>query len=67
MVARAGEAARFSYLVHSHMLRHSCGYKLANDGTDTRTLQAYMGHRNIQNTVGYAALNATRFRNLWSK
>jgi type 1 fimbriae regulatory protein FimB/type 1 fimbriae regulatory protein FimE len=39
MVARAGEAARFSFLVHSHMLRHGCGYKLANDGQDTRAIQ----------------------------
>jgi site-specific recombinase XerD len=36
MITRAGEAARFTFLIHSHMLRHSCGYKLANDGHDTR-------------------------------
>jgi site-specific recombinase XerD len=47
MVARAGEAARFSFLIHSHMLRHSCGYKLANDGHDTRAIQHYLGHRSI--------------------
>ena len=44
MVARAGEAAGFPFLVHSHMLRHSCGYKLANDGQDTRAIQHYLGH-----------------------
>ena len=33
------------------MLRHACGYKLANDGHDTRAIQAYLGHRNIQNTT----------------
>jgi integrase len=33
--------------VHPHMLRHACGYPLANDGVDTRSLQAYLGHRNI--------------------
>jgi site-specific recombinase XerD len=47
MVARAGEAAGFPFLVQSHMLRHSCGYKLANDGQDTRAIQHYLGHRSI--------------------
>ena len=47
MVARAGEAAGFPFLVHSHMLRHSCGYKLAKDGQDTRAIQHYLGHRSI--------------------
>jgi integrase len=47
MVARAGEAAKFAFLVHSHMLRHSCGYKLANDGEDKRAIQHYLGHRCI--------------------
>jgi type 1 fimbriae regulatory protein FimB/type 1 fimbriae regulatory protein FimE len=45
MVARAGVEAGFPFLVHSHMLRHSCGYKLANDGQDTRAIQHYLGHR----------------------
>ena len=43
MIARLGEAARFSFPVHPHMLRHACGYKLANDGRDTRALQHYLG------------------------
>src|SRR5215467_7390347 len=47
MVARAGVAAKFTFLVHSHMLRHACGFKLANDGHDTRAIQAYLGHRSI--------------------
>ena len=51
MVARAGEAAKFSFLIHSHMLRHGCGYKLANDGQDTRAIQHYLGHRSIASTV----------------
>ena len=51
MIARAGEAARFSFLVHSHMLRHGCGYKLANDGQDTRAIQHYLGHRSIASTA----------------
>src|SRR6476661_6598706 len=45
MVARAGVAAKFTFPVHSHMLRHACGFKLANDGHDTRAIQAYLGHR----------------------
>jgi site-specific recombinase XerD len=60
MVARAGEAAGFPFLVHSHMLRHSCGYKLANDGHDTRAIQHYLGHRSIASTVRYTALAPDR-------
>jgi site-specific recombinase XerD len=65
MVARAGVAAKFTFLVHSHMLRHACGFKLANDGHDTRSLQAYLGHRNIQNTTRYTALAPDRFKRFW--
>ncbi|HFV9295705.1 TPA: tyrosine-type recombinase/integrase, partial [Serratia fonticola] len=50
--------------VHPHMLRHSCGYALADDGIDTRLIQDYLGHRNIQNTVIYTASNAKRFRSI---
>ena len=65
MVARLGEAAGFDFPVHPHMLRHACGYALANRGTDTRTIQSYLGHRNIQHTVRYTELAPQRFRNLW--
>src|SRR5690242_21683102 len=65
MVARAGVAAKFTFLVHSHMLRHACGFKLANDGHDTRAIQAYLGHRSIMSTVRYTALTPNRFRNFW--
>jgi integrase len=65
LVARLGAAAGFDFRVHPHMLRHACGYKLANDGVDTRSLQAYLGHRNIQHTVRYAELAPTRFRDFW--
>jgi type 1 fimbriae regulatory protein FimB len=47
------------------MLRHGCGYRLANRGTDTRTIQAYLGHRNIQNTVRYTNLAPGAFRGLF--
>jgi type 1 fimbriae regulatory protein FimE len=50
---------------YAHMLRHVCGYKLANDGVDTRSLQAYLGHRNIQNTTRYTALAPDRFKGFW--
>jgi site-specific recombinase XerD len=65
MVARAGVAAKFTFPVHSHMLRHACGFKLANDGHDTRTIQAYLGHRSIMSTVRYTALTPNRFKNFW--
>jgi integrase len=51
--------------VHSHMLRHACGPKLANDGHDTRAIQAYLGHRSIMSTVRYTALTPNRFKNFW--
>jgi type 1 fimbriae regulatory protein FimE len=46
--------------------RHACGYKLSNEGKDTRSLQWYLGHKNIQHTVRYTELNAARF-NDWFK
>ena len=51
--------------VHPHMLKHSCGYFLANKGLDTRLIQDYMGHKQILNTVRYTATNAKRFEELW--
>ena len=65
MVERAGAEGKLGFKAHPHMLRHACGYKLANDGHDTRSLQAYLGHRNIQHTVRYAALSPTRFKDFW--
>jgi integrase len=65
MAERAGRAARLGFKVHPHMLRHACGYALANKGHDTRALQAYLGHRNIQHTVRYTALSPTRFKEFW--
>jgi integrase len=65
IVARLGVAAQLGFKAHPHMFRHACGFQLANQGTDTRTLQAYLGHRNIQHTVRYTELSPTRFKNLW--
>ena len=65
MVARLGVEAKFKFGVHPHMLRHACGYALANRGHDTRALQAYLGHKNIQHTVRYTELSPTRFKDFW--
>jgi integrase len=65
MIERAAKAANLGIKAHAHMLRHGCGYKLANDGIDTRALQAYLGHRNIQNTTRYTALAPDRFKGFW--
>jgi type 1 fimbriae regulatory protein FimB/type 1 fimbriae regulatory protein FimE len=65
MVERAGQAAKFGFKVHPHMLRHACGFALANKGHDTRSLQAYLGHRNIQHTVRYTELSPNRFKGFW--
>jgi integrase len=65
MVERAGREAKLAFKAHPHMLRHACGYALANKGHDTRALQAYLGHRNIQHTVRYTELSPTRFKDFW--
>jgi integrase len=65
LIERAGIEAKMPFPVHAHMLRHACGYALANKGTDTRTLQAYLGHRSIQSTVRYTELAPGRFKNIW--
>ena len=65
MVERAGEQARLSFKAHPHMLRHACGFALAAKGHDTRALQAYLGHKNIQHTVRYTELSPTRFKDFW--
>jgi site-specific recombinase XerD len=62
MIERAAIAADLGVKAHAQMLRHACGYKLANDGHDTRAIQAYLGHRNIQNTTRYTALAPRRFK-----
>lgn len=62
-----GELACLPLNVHPHMLRHACGYNLAELGNDTRLIQDYLGHRNIRHTVIYTASNAERFKNAWNK
>lgn len=65
LLARTGAAAGLDLAVHPHMLRHACGFKLANDGHDTRAIQHYLGHRNIAHTVRYTELSPQRFRTFW--
>jgi type 1 fimbriae regulatory protein FimE len=66
MVKRAGELAEIGFPIHPHNLRHSTGFKLANDRQDTRAIQHYMGHRNIQHTVRYTELAPDRFKDFWA-
>lgn len=65
LIKRIGERAGFDFPVHCHMLRHACGYALANAGHDTRAIQDWLGHRSIQHTVRYTELTPTRFRDFW--
>jgi integrase len=65
LIQRVGEAAKMPFPIHPHMLRHACGFKLANDGHDTRALQHYLGHRNIQHTVRYTDMAPDRFKDFW--
>lgn len=65
MFERAGREAKFDFKVHPHMLRHACGFALASKGHDTRAIQAYLGHKNIQHTVRYTELSPGRFKGFW--
>ena len=65
LLRKYGEKARLPVAVHPHMLRHACGFALADQGADTRLIQDYLGHRNIQHTVRYTATNPARFEKLW--
>jgi integrase len=65
LVKRAGQKANLPFQVHAHMLRHAAGYKLASDGHDTRSIQDYLGHKNIQHTVRYTELSPKRFNDFW--
>src|SRR5438552_143 len=62
----AGESAGLKD-VHPHMLRHSCGYYLANTGVDLRTMQDYLGHRDPKHTVHYTRVAGRRFEGLWKR
>lgn len=65
IVARAGKIAKLPFTIHPHMLRHSTGFYLASHGHDTRAIQSYLGHANINNTVIYTQLSPQRFKDFW--
>jgi integrase len=65
LIERLGKKAEMAFKAHPHMLRHATGYKLANDGVDTRSLQSYLGHKNIQHTTRYTELSDSRFKDFW--
>jgi len=65
IIRQCSERAALPFAAHPHMLRHACGFALADQGADTRLIQDYLGHRNIQHTVRYTATNAARFEKLW--
>lgn len=64
IVARAAAKANLDVNVHAHMLRHACGFHLANNGTPTRTIQSYLGHKNIMHTVIYTKLSDSAFKGI---
>lgn len=65
VVKTIGKRAGLPFPVHVHMLRHACGYALANAGHDTRRIQSWLGHRSIQHTVRYTELSAAPFKEFW--
>ncbi len=65
LIKRIGARAGMPFQVHAQMLRHGCGYALANAGHDTRAIQDWLGHRSIQHTVRYTELAPTRFKDFW--
>ena len=64
IVRLAGAKAKLGR-VWPHMLRHSCGYYLADQGTDLRTMQDYLGHRDPKHTAHYTRVAGHRFEGLW--
>lgn len=65
IIAEAGRAAKIPFPVSAHMLRHSCGYHLSEQGADLRVIQAFLGHANVQNTQRYVALSSGRFNGVY--
>jgi site-specific recombinase XerD len=65
MIERAATGAGLDLKAHPHMLRHACGYALANKGHNLRAIQARLGHRSITSTAIYTALAPNRFKDFW--
>ena len=65
ITTRAGDNTNIGMSVHPHMLRHATGYKLANEGHDTRSIQQYLGHKNIKHTTRYTDISTDKFKKFW--
>ncbi|EYU15389.1 MULTISPECIES: tyrosine-type DNA invertase [Photorhabdus] len=65
IINQLGQRANIAVEPHPHMLRHACGFALADRGIDTRLIQDYLGHKNIRHTVRYTASNVERFQGVW--
>ncbi|MDO8141771.1 MAG: tyrosine-type recombinase/integrase [Candidatus Brocadiales bacterium] len=65
MLYSTDEAMRMELTIHPHMLRHSCGFKLSNDEQASQSIQYYLGHKNIQNTMTYTQVSTSRFKGFW--
>lgn len=65
LLKKYGDKADLMVSAHPHMLRHACGFELAEQGIDTRLIQDYLGHRNIHHTILYTASNSSRFSRVW--
>jgi integrase len=67
LIKKLGQEAGIPFEIHPHMFRHACGFQLAKDGQDTRAIQGYLGHRNIQHTVRYTELAPDRYKDFWKE
>lgn len=65
IISKAGKVAELPFSVHPHMLRHACGYYLANKGFDTRAIAEYLGHSSLEHTYRYTAIAPGRFNDFW--
>ena len=64
-LVRVAQNALASSTLQPHTLRHSCGYFLADRGTDLRTMQDYLSHRDPRHTVHYTRVSGRHFEGLW--
>jgi type 1 fimbriae regulatory protein FimB/type 1 fimbriae regulatory protein FimE len=65
LIRKAGQHVGFDFVVHPHMLRHACGFKLANDDVPIRVIQEYLGHKSIDVTLQYTKLKENKFQGLF--
>jgi len=65
ILRKIGKDAGFDFPVHPHMLRHGCGYALVEQNQNLRSIQHYLGHKAIKNTLIYTELNPRAFKDFW--